>query len=377
MMYRTTTKGGGRYALLLYITLIVLSVNFPVYADSLYRGLLRHFDFVPNRNFTINQDGDVQIGEYFSPNICSHMCEFDPTGNIVLGTDSDILTTLTIKWYMIQDGEFIESTQQLPSPYLGPTMWTETPFRAIVGVYPSRVWQFDPDTLSACLLSEYLEDEAWGSLCAYVPDLGYVYYSDAFNLRRLNYDDSTGVISGPVVLFPTPHRGGVDLAQTSDGRTLIQLSDDGYLTIYKVEINGSVTLTYDAEMYLEYDIPNLDSLTISHDDKYIFIIARDNNNVNSFEITPEGTIEPITLWTGFELAQALALTPDGKFLLVSHHYTSGYPHAILSVFEVGSDGSLDWLPDKDVYLDNMPFELTFFPPQRQPTASRPAWNYYE
>jgi hypothetical protein len=150
--------------------------------------------------------------------------------------------------------------------------------------------------------------------------------------------------------------------------------DGEAIMVHRIDDEGTPhTISY----YDPFGMTNLKRARISPDDKYVFIIALDDNNVNSFELLPDGSLSPITQWTGFVLAQRLAITPDGQYLIVSHTYYAGYPAAILSVFRIESDGSIVWLPGKDVYLSNTVSDLQFFPPPQWPTSANPTWEMYE
>ncbi len=340
-----------------------------------YKGVINHFDLLGNQFFTLDADGNITLGDSF--NEATGVLSIDPTGNILLGNDIDFLTTKTLKWYRIEGDSFVESPKQLPSSLIYPVAWTPTPFRAIVGSVPLRVWSLNPVNLKATIISEFNDPEAFGYYATFVPDLNFLYLGTFnYKITRVQYNDATGIVSGPVTIFPTPHMGNVDLVQTSDGRLIVQLSSSGYLTIFHVEDDGSLTVTYDRYLNPEFGIVNIHGAAISPDDRFLFVIARDGNNVNSFDLSTSGTITPITRLTGFVLAQALALTPDGRFLVVAHHYYGGYPAAILSVFEVGEDGSLTYLSGKDVPLSNTVAELAFFPPATAlPTAAK-NWTLY-
>ncbi len=368
--------GGGHFLLRLLIFLLILNFSsFTLGAESSsYKGFLNYIDLLPNQFFTLDTEGNIMLGEYFYE--CIGFCSIDPTGNIIIGNDIDYLTTKTLKWYRIEGDNFIESPQQLPAYWLSGIVWTPTPFRIIVGDYDIRVWQLDPISLNATLTSEF-NNERPLYYPVLVPDLNYLYfrYGLEFYLRRLQYDDTTGVVSGPMINFPTPYRGNWDMTGTSNGRLIVALSGESIM-IHRIDDNGvPATTTYDNQPFGTFGMTNVYKARITPDDRFLIIIALDDNNVNSFNLSPSGTITPITQLTGFNVAQALAITPDGKFLVVTHHYTSGYPEAILSVFKINEDGSLTYLPDKDVPLSYVVADIKFFPPQRWPTAAK-NWTLY-
>lgn len=368
--------GGGKFLRLYFILVTFISCMVAEAEEPPYKGIINHFDDLPNQFFTLDTGGNIAVGDTFYQ--ATGLLTIDPTGNILLGNDIDFLTTKTLKWYRIEEESFVESPHKLPTPYPFPVVWTPTAYRAVAGILPIRVWQLNPVTLQTTMLSEYMDPEARGNFATFVPELGYLYYDDPgdYALGRVHYNDATGMVSGPVIIFPTPRRGNMDMVQTSDGRLIVQLSSASYVTIFHVQNDGSLTITYDGHFNTEFGITNIYKAAISPDDRFLFIIAIDGNNVNSFDLSSSGTITPITRLSGFTLAQALALTPDGRFLVVAHHYLAGYPAAILSVFEVGEDGSLTYLSGKDVPLSDTVAELAFFPPSTALSTAAKNWQLY-
>jgi hypothetical protein len=360
---------------ILLLLWLVLFCGVGVGEQTPYKGIINYYDVFVNQFFTVDSAGNITLGDVFGEGEWRFWLV--PRGHILLGFDNDFVTTKSLKWYRIEGESLVESPCKLPTAYSFPVVWTSTPHRCISGILPIRVWQLNPITLQATMLSEYSDTEARGEFASLVPKLGYVYYSDfPYTIRRVQYNEATGTVSGPVAIFPTPHMGNVDLVETSDGRLIVQLSSTDYLTIFHVEDDGTLTITQDHELYPEFGIANIHKATVSPDDHFLFLIARDGNNVNSFHLSTSGSITPITLWKGFDLAQALALTPDGRFLVVAHTYYYSQPAAILSVFEVGEDGSLTYLAGKDVPLFAMPAELAFLPPPDPfPTAAK-NWTLY-
>jgi len=369
--------GGGNKVLRLCFIWLVFNLSLIAFpGEPAYKGAINYIDWLPNQFFTLDADGNIALGNSF--NQATGLLSIDPTGNILLGNNTYFLPTGIHKWYRIEGDSFVESPYNLPASFTSPVVWTSVPYRCIVSTLPIRVWQLNPVTLQATMLSEYMDSEAIGDFATFVPELGYIYYSEFFNtIRRMQYDEATGIISGPVTIFPTPpgRLGGLYTTQTSDGRFIIRLNA-GYLTIFHVEDDGSLTVTQDHELYLEFGIANPYRAAVSPDDRFLFIISLDLNNVNSFDLSTSGTITAITRLSGFDLAQALAVTPDGRFLVVAHHYYGGYPAAILSVFEVGEDGSLTYLSGKDVPLSNTVAELAFFPPPTELSTAAKNWTLY-
>ena len=362
--------GGNKVLRLCFIWLISLNC-FITSAETLqYRGAIAYYDLLPDQFFILDSEGNINLGNSFEG---QWIASIDPRGILLLAADFDIFTTKTIKWYRIEDDGFIQSPYQLPYDYVTSFVWTPTPFRVIVGDYDIRVWQLDPISLNATLISEF-NNERPPYYPVLVPELNFLYfrYGLEFYLRRLQYNDATGIVSGPMINFPTPYRGGWDMTGTSDGR-LIAAIDNSSLMIHRIDDEG---VPHTTSYYEPFGMRNLHRVCITPNDNFLFILALDDNNVNSFNLSPSGTITPITQLSGFNVAQALAITPDGKFLLVTHHYTSGYPEAILSVFKINEDGSLTYLHDKDVPLSYVVADIKFFPPQRWPTAAK-NWTFYD
>ena len=169
--------------------------------------------------------------------------------------------------------------------------------------------------------------------------------------------------------------GNYGLTQTSDGRFLYLFGSGIGVSIFHVEDDGSLTTIREDGFF---GMGNMHSIIMSEDDKFLFVVASGGNEVNSFALLPSGDISPITQLPGFPLAQAGALTPDGKYLVVAHSYYY-YPGiaAIMSVFQVNEDGSLTHLPEKDTNLNDTVAQIKFFPFQQWPTANRNNWELYE
>ncbi len=371
------TGGGGRF-LRLYFVLPMLFFSVVAAAEQPpYKGVIDYYNVYVNQFLTLDISGNITLGDLFGEGEWRFW--IDATGHILLGYDNDFATTKSLKWYRIEEDGFVESPQRLPVRDGSPVAWAPTPFRVILGELPFRVWQLNPLSLEATIISEFNDPEAFGYFAALVPELNFLYLNvrSEYKLRRVQYNDATGIISGPVTIFPTPRRGNMDMTQTSDGRLIVQLSSSGHVTIFHVEDDGGLTVTQNVDSHSEFDVVNIHRAAISPDDRFLFVIALDGNNVNSFDLSSSGTITAITRLTGFVLAQALALTPDGKLLVVAHHYYGGYPAAILSVFEVGEDGSLTYLSGKDIPLSNTVAELAFFPPPTELSTAAKNWTFYD
>jgi hypothetical protein len=374
MMKRIIIKGGGHITPLLCILIFFINLNL-FSEESFYRGALNHFDTLPNTSFTLSEEGNITIGGVFDE--CIGIIRVDPRGILMVGNEIDFPYTRHIKWYRIEQDSFIKSDILLPDYYLHPVYWTPTPFRLIAGHYPIRVWQLDPVSLDAWLISEYLDPDAVGSDVAYVSDLNLLFLNSRTNydLRRVNYNDITGQVTGPTTMIPISNRGNYGMTQTSDGRLLFVCGSGIGVSIFHVEDDGSLTTIRDGGFF---GMANISKFFVGPQDKFIFFISVDGNKVNSFEILPSGDISPISQLTGFPLAQAGALTPDGKYFVVSHsyYYYPGIP-AIMSVFEVGEDGSLTHIPEKDTNLPATVYEVVFFPSPQWPTSAQPVWEMYE
>ena len=363
---------GGVTLLLPCLLFFVFFVTGTIWADQpLYRGIIDHFDYSPNEFFTLDNEGTITLGDSFME---GELCFWlDPRGIIFLAMDEDYSVDESLKWYRIEGDRFVESLQRLPAKYTQPIVWTPTPFRVIVGEYPSRVWDLDPLTLQANLVSEYTDINAVGGHACLVPDLDFLFFNPSdFDIRRVNYDDANGQLWGPVTFFPTPYRGGFDMASTSDGRYMVAVGGD-HVMVHRIDDEG---VPHTTSYYMSFGMSNVNKVRITPDDRYVILIALDNNTVNSFELLPSGELSPVTQWVGFELAQALAITPDGEYLVVAQHFYSGYPRAILSVFWIAPDGGIFWLSDKDVYHTDTIREITFFPPPDWPTPAHSTWTMY-
>jgi hypothetical protein len=367
-------KGGGLQALHLLLFVIVLIGDGTLCrADTTYHGLIDYFDSAPNEFLTMDQEGNLSIVNTFTEGTWERW--IDPRGIIMIGRDPDSAADDFIRWYRIEGETFVKSPHDIHIPFDYPILWTETPFRAIIGNYPIQVWQFDPVSLNCWMLSEYYDEDARGGRGTFVKDLNMIFYdpSARSELRRIYYNPLTFEISGPVTIFPTIYSGSHDHVSTLDGRYIVAL-DNSFVMIHRIDDEGIPhTISYDHP----FGMRNLYKARFLPNDRYVIIIANDDNTVNSFELLTDGSLAPVTQWAGFDLAQALAVTHDGKYLIVSHHYYAGYPRAILSVFSIGTDGSIVWLPDKDIYLNDMPRRLQFFPPPQWPTSANPTWEIYE
>jgi hypothetical protein len=350
-------------------------IHMSVFTDeACYRGALNHFGSNPNTSFTLDPDGTITIGGVFDA--CTGILRVDPKGILMAGNEHDFPYLRHIKWYRIEQDSFTRSDILIPDYYLYPVYWTPTTFRLIAGCNPLRVWQLDPVTLDVWMLSEYQDADAVGYESAYVPELNMLFLNAAsYDLRRVNYNDDTGEVKGPTIITPISNMGNHGMTHTSDGRLLFVFGSGTGVSIFHVEDDGSLTTIREDGLF---GMGNMYAMIVSPDDRYLFVISSDGNRVNSFEILPSGDISPISQLRTFPLAQAGALTSDGKYLVVSHSYYY-YPsiNALMSVFEVGEDGSLTHLPEKDTELPATVYEIVFFPPPQWPTSSQPVWEMYE
>lgn len=371
-----------RLSLSIILTMLVLGFNTMALPEEIqYRGAINYYNIYVNQFFYLDAEGNLTLGISFPE--CEWRFYIDPYGIIFLGFDNDFLINKSFKWYRIEGENFVQSSQPLLVGHncTSPVVWTPTPFspfRVIIGSYPTRVWDLDPKTLRAKVVSEFSAPEWGGDEAIFVKDLNFIFlnYHD-FKILRAQYNDDTGVISGPVTVFPTTRRGNIDMKGTSDGRIIFRLGDTRFLSVFYVEDDGTLTMVQDYNLH-NFGIANAQEMCVSPDDKYLFLIACDSHNVNSFQITSSGALIPIyqSPLHQFNLAQAMALSQDGKFLVVAHHYYGGYPAAILSAFSVNEDGSLTYLSGQDVPLRDTVGELQFFPPQCWPTAANHWTQYY-
>ena len=163
-------------------------------AQPSYRGVLNYNNVYVNHHLYVDSDGNMMLGETFPE--CEWRFHIDPRGIIFLGFDNDYLINQSFKWYKIEDEELIESSDLLPilDNHSYPVIWTPKPFRVIIGSNPTHVWDLDPETLEATLVSTFSDPEWGGYDATLVDDLNFIYLNpNAFFILRANYDDETGI----------------------------------------------------------------------------------------------------------------------------------------------------------------------------------------
>jgi len=172
----------------------------------------------------------------------------------------------------------------------------------------------------------------------------------------------------------TPYRGNGDLIITSNGRFCYIAGTDPYGIVYcEILTNGDV-------IYKGVAVENVGGhttpeLTITSDSKYLLMIDsyKDPYKIRTYRIEMDGSLTLVFTIDNMELAQAIDLTPDNKYLVVAWNYTSSTQ--TISVFRLYSDGTLEKL-DKDQTIPGGFSDIRFIPPYVT-SADDEIWEMYK
>jgi 6-phosphogluconolactonase (cycloisomerase 2 family) len=170
-----------------------------------------------------------------------------------------------------------------------------------------------------------------------------------------------------------------DFIISPDGRWAVIIGmGDPELTILKIERNGemSVVQQIDFDPITEAMAP-IDAhytpngkyliVTFFHLPSYILSFSVNQQTGIVTQVDRFGkTSNPI-----FGHPRNSAITPDGKFLLVSN---INVPNKIFfDPFLIGEDGKLTWLKDKRCYITRFSSKMVFVPPWRETLAPPHGW----
>lgn len=360
-----------RLLMLLLLAMCLMTASLANHAQAqVHRGYLSQV----NRFFTIDANANIQLGNNFPDT--ANAVYFDPTGNLAIAQTSDYSTTRSLKWYRFEDdGSLTASPNRLPTALVAdpkyhsdsPVYWTATPYRVLVGSLPYRVWDLDLITLNATLVSEYFDPDAGSDFAAIIPESNILYTVDwdGFLINRLNYNSASGQISGPTQYYPSPYRGQSSFIQSPDYRMLFQFTFFSDLTIYKIRDDGSLKITFNVDLGDLVDTYNIRDIALNPVNNHFYCVGEGDVQVADFLVTEYGTLTPMTPITNISRGEDVAVSPDGKFIIVVEAVGNN-SRSNLRVYLHGSEGELTYYPGKDVFFpNNRNIDVTFIP-QRQP-----------
>ena len=168
----------------------------------------------------------------------------------------------------------------------------------------------------------------------------------------------------------TPYNGAGDLVITPNGRfAYISAGLPNATVCCEIFPNGDVTY--------KGVVNNVATacIRVTSDSKYLIMIDSYNSlyKIRSYRIETDGSLTLVCTIDNMELAQAMDITPDNKFVLVAWHYTSSTQ--TLSVFQLYSDGTLEKL-DKDQIWSGGFSDIRFIPPYVTSTDDE-IWEMYK
>jgi len=207
--------------------------------------------------------------------------------------------------------------------------------------------------------------------------LGFNHHEDDAEMLVFKFDElAENIYFTGQKIQTKPFEQDRDLTISSNGRYCCAIGFGiGHNDAIMLTINPDGTVNEDFKFVIPQDI-NLESCIFSPDSKYLYITSQGGyGTLSSYEINYDGTTTFIQVDKQYSLAQAFDITPDGKFGVISHHYSGDDGTQIVSVIKFHSDGTFEKL-DKDFKMTGFFSYIKFIPPYVT-SADDEIWEMYE
>jgi len=160
----------------------------------------------------------------------------------------------------------------------------------------------------------------------------------------------------------SPSDGGEDLEISPDGKTAIALGGSGggsyCIAVLRIFPEGGFALVqqFNSSSYNPMEVD------FTPDSKYAIIVFWcENANIRSYAIGADSKLTEVgsTRITPYTIPEDMAVTPDGKFAVTR---VLEPPGSVFQVVRIYSDGSLEYLPEKNFGTTGAVSAIDFLPP---------------
>ncbi len=167
----------------------------------------------------------------------------------------------------------------------------------------------------------------------------------------------------------SPGRTEADMAISPNGRWVAALGGNpSKLSIIQLAPNGGLSLV----QQLVFQFPDFYSCyLVEYTPSGKFLILTKwggTTRLVSYRVAEgDGTLTEVNRLQapGWDLPQAIAITPDGRYAVVMSPDILGGNPTVLHVVHIHEDGTLEWLQDKDTLVYGFPSDMEFVPPWRE------------
>ena len=168
----------------------------------------------------------------------------------------------------------------------------------------------------------------------------------------------------------SPSDGYQDIKVSPDGKTCILLTIGTYeITSLRILKNGgcSIAHQFNTSSYTP------DEVYFTPDSKIAVVAFWDQENLRSFLIGGDSKlIEADAIDLPGYPGEDMAITPDGKYVITRELILS---NSYFYVVRINSDGTLEYLPEKNYACSGAVSAMAFVPPQI--TSTDESWTFYE
>jgi len=167
-----------------------------------------------------------------------------------------------------------------------------------------------------------------------------------------------------------PSLGYQDLNISPDGKTCIILSYTSYaITSLRIIKNGGCSIAHQFDTYSS----TADEVDFTNDSKIAVVAFGGEENLRSYLV---GGDSKLTEADAIDLpgypGEDMAITPDGKYVITRELILS---NSYFYVVRINSDGTLEYLPEKNYACSGAVSAMAFVPPQV--TEADESWTFYE
>ena len=358
------------------ITLMVGAIAPAVFSQSDYLMFASYFDENKARAFDMDTSGNISLREEYTVGKDAQCVSASPNGRLVIVSSwwEPILSCFFISEnYKINPPAY---NNQYYSGYVIPVAFNPWRKRIYVG-WIEFCYMFKLDYLNKNI--EYM-DIFYDFDTSQTDDIVFSKYSNCIAYERKIYSGtnfSEGV--GTVKINTEGHfttetskldlgrvGGNADFTVSPDGRWSVLLGNaDPEMSVVGINKNGSLYLVEQWDFPGD-EVANMEMVRYTPDGKHLIMMNQGPHILLSFTVDQEtGKLtENNWIWAPWTAPQAMAITPDSKFLVVMEIEPVGTQNT-LRVLTIDEKGYLKNLEDKYLVIEGFPSDMEFVPPWQE------------
>lgn len=180
--------------------------------------------------------------------------------------------------------------------------------------------------------------------------------------------DETLTPLSPASVSAGPSNGSIQVAVSPDGRNAYAVNDNGYLTVFNIGSDGTLT----SAQTITSGLSGADAVAVSPDGSSVYVGDSGNGEIFQYDRASSGALTPKAIGSvsGSDVGYLdLAITPNGKYLYESSESGTIYEYS------VGTGGELSALTPASVSTGQNAYSVIISPNGQNAYSSSCSGNY--